>query len=514
MDKFTAIYVRRSVSDADKGNNSLSIASQKDDCIKYITARYRDSDYKIYCDDGKSGKDIEHRPAFQQMICDVKDGLIERIVIKKYDRFSRNIREFLNIAYELEKFDVSVISIAEQFETETKEGRMMRNNLLSFAEFERETIAARVADAYNTKARETGFYQGGKMYYGYVSSRQTINGKEGSVLVPSPQAYSVTKAYEIYAEPNTSLLNVIEYFQKNGVDTGVMRKGKKSNLDRAHLSRLLESPLYVKADAEVYRYLSAKGVETLDDISAYDGIHGLFLHGRFGGNGKMFVKVGYHEGLVEPSVWLAVQDKKTHNEKIPRHKGAAYTWLGGLVKCAHCGYALCIQHRSNADGSKEWLSYRDRGAYTANGCIKKTLKIRPHNVEDAVLEAMKEHLRDFEIAKKERQQPSAEVAELIREVTKISIDIESLMDKLADADDVLFSYIQDRIKVLHSKKNECEQRLRSLNRRQREVDITPLSEPLSRWEELTVDEKNTVAVKIIEVVKVSDETGIEIIFQF
>lgn len=53
----------------------------------------------------------------------------------------------------------------------------MRNNLLNFAEFERETIAARVADAYNTKSRETGFYQGGKMYYGYDSERRTVNGK-------------------------------------------------------------------------------------------------------------------------------------------------------------------------------------------------------------------------------------------------------------------------------------------------------------------------------------------------
>ncbi len=511
MDKFTAIYVRRSVSDADKGNNSLSIAAQKEECIRYLEEGV---DYKVYCDDGKSGKDIEHRPAFQQMMTDARDGLIDKIIVKKYDRFSRNMREYLNITDVLDKMGIGVISLSEPFNTETKEGRMMRNNLLNFAEFERETIAARVADAYNTKARETGFYQGGKMYYGYVSSRQTINGKEGSVLVPSPQAYSVTKAYELYAEPNTSLLDIIEYFRENDVDTSVIRKGRKSNLDRSHLSRLLESPLYVKADTEVYRYLSAKGVEMLDDISAYDGVHGLFLHGRFGGSGKMFVKVGYHEGLVEPSVWLAVQDKKSHNEKIPSHKGAAYTWLGGLVKCAHCGYALCIQHRSNADGSKEWLSYRDRGAYTANGCVKKTLQIRPKGVEDAVLAAMKEHLRNFEIAKKEKQQPSAEVVELTRGITKADMEIEALMNKVAYANEVVFSRIQDRITVLQSQKNELERKLRSFNRRQREVDITPLSEPLNRWEELTVDEKNAVAVKIIEVIRVSDETGIEITFQF
>ena len=59
----TAIYVRRSV--ADRDNNSLSIESQKEDCIKYVG---EDSVYRIYCDNGFSGKDTEHRPAFQQMM--------------------------------------------------------------------------------------------------------------------------------------------------------------------------------------------------------------------------------------------------------------------------------------------------------------------------------------------------------------------------------------------------------------------------------------------------------------
>ena len=158
--KFTAIYVRRSVSDKDKGNNSLSIEAQKEDCIRYLG---EGAVYRIYCEDGKSGKDIAHRPEFMRMMEDAKDGLIDRIVVKKYDRFSRNMREYLNVTDQLDKYGVGVISLSEPFNTGTKEGRMMRNNLLNFAEFERETIAARVKDAYDTKAVETGFYQGGKV---------------------------------------------------------------------------------------------------------------------------------------------------------------------------------------------------------------------------------------------------------------------------------------------------------------------------------------------------------------
>ena len=84
----TAIYVRRSVSDKDKGNNSLSISAQREECIRFVG----DCEYQVYCDDGKSGKDVQHRPAFMQMMQDARDGLISRIVVKKYDCFSRNMR--------------------------------------------------------------------------------------------------------------------------------------------------------------------------------------------------------------------------------------------------------------------------------------------------------------------------------------------------------------------------------------------------------------------------------------
>ena len=110
--KFTAIYVRRSVSDADKGNNSLSINAQKEECIRHLG---EDKNYKIYCDDGKSGKDIEHRPAFMQMMQDARDGLISQIIVKKYDRFSRNMREYLNVSEELDNCGVPVISLCEPF---------------------------------------------------------------------------------------------------------------------------------------------------------------------------------------------------------------------------------------------------------------------------------------------------------------------------------------------------------------------------------------------------------------
>lgn len=507
---FTAIYVRRSVSDKDKDNNSLSIEAQKAECVAYVG---KDENYRIYCDDGKSGKDIAHRPAFQQMVLDAKDGMIKRIIVKKYDRFSRNMMEYLNITDELDKLGISVYSLSEPFNTATKEGRMMRNNLLNFAEFERETIAARVADAYNTRARETGFYQGGKIYYGYAPERQTINGKTGSVLVPSEKAQVVQTAYELYQKNDVSLSDVISYFKSHNIDVAQPSKRSKTgrtNMDRSHFSRLLQSPLYVRADKEVYRYLQGQGYELLDDVSAYNGINGLFRH--TGTDGKDYIKVGYHEGLVDAGTWLAVQDKKAHNSKFGNNLKAKNSWLVGLVKCAYCGYAFNIIASWNKSHTVRWRYYVDSGYYRSESCIKSRLKLKPDDVEQAVYEAMKERLNTLNIAKKENGKPDMETETIKAEILRTNEEIRKLMDKLADADSVLFDYINERVSALHSKKISLEEKLQAKNRKHKKIDTKPLAEPMNRWQELSVDEKHNIAVTMIDVIYLSDENGIDIHF--
>ena len=52
----------------------------------------------------------------------------------------------------------------------------------------------------------------------------------------------------------------------------------------------------------------------LDDIEAYDGIHGVFSHKD--SDGKTYVKVGYHEGLVSEETWLRVVNYTNSNHGI------------------------------------------------------------------------------------------------------------------------------------------------------------------------------------------------------
>jgi len=513
MNKFTAIYVRRSVSDADKGNNSLSIEAQKEECIRFLGG---DANYKMYCDDGKSGKDIAHRPAFQLMMTDAREGLISKIVVKKYDRFSRNMREYLNITDELDKYGVGVISLCEPFNTETKEGRMMRNNLLNFAEFERETIAARVKDAYDTKAMETGFYQGGKVYFGFDISRRTIGGKTGSVLVPSEAAQTIITAYEMYKEPDVSLSDVCKYIQENNLPTTSMEHGEKITLsvDRAYLSAVLSNPMYVRADKEVYRYLMSKGFNMIDDIEMYDGIHGVFWHKpRLP---DKYVKVAYHEGLVSAETWLAVQDKKDRHRPMPLawSRKNIKSWLSGLMKCAYCGRAIHIDSTVYKPTGK-MSRYLDCMGYTSvKGCVQKRIQMRLDDIEDTVYKAMVEHISEFKITKSKSNNKSDEAEKIKAEILRIETETRKLIDKLPDADNVLFEYIQGRITELHTAKQEYENKLLNVERKVKQIDTEPLIDPLNRWDELTKNEQNAVARIMIDKVLISDETGIDIHFSF
>lgn len=285
-------------------------------------------------------------------------------------------------------------------------------------------------------------------------------------------------------------------------------------MDRSEISRILENPLYVRADKNVYAFFLARGYTMIDDIDAYDGVHGLMWHKC--NEEDRFIKVGYHEGLVDAETWLAVQDKKSHNHKIPQSRGHIKSWLVGLVKCGHCGKALLIAYSGNADRSKIWRYYKCTGVKTVKGCSKKSerLKIRPDDVEKAVFEAMKAHIAEFEVAKNNSHSKSSEAEKIRAELLRIETDSRKLIDRLIDADDVLFGYIQNKISELHAKKNEYEKQLLSIERKVKKIDTKPILDPLNRWDELTMEEKNALAKVMIDRIDITDEDGIAIHFCF
>ena len=90
----TAIYVR--VSTDEQAKEGYSIRAQIDKLKNYIEIKDWEF-YKVYADEGISGKDIEGRPAVKQLIADVESGKINNVLVYKIDRLTRSTKNLIEL---------------------------------------------------------------------------------------------------------------------------------------------------------------------------------------------------------------------------------------------------------------------------------------------------------------------------------------------------------------------------------------------------------------------------------
>ena len=114
--RIDAIYARQSVDKKD----SISIESQ----IEFCKYELKGGNCKEYTDKGYSGKNTD-RPKFQELVRDIKRGLIAKVVVYKLDRISRSILDFANMMELFQQYNVEFVSSTEKFDTSTPMGRAM-----------------------------------------------------------------------------------------------------------------------------------------------------------------------------------------------------------------------------------------------------------------------------------------------------------------------------------------------------------------------------------------------------
>ena len=90
----------------------------------------------------------------------------DAICAAKLDRISRSLFDFTAFVHWLEVIGKALIILDPELDLTTKEGRVMADILMTFAEYEREIIGARVKDAYD-KLIQDGKWTGGMVIFGY-----------------------------------------------------------------------------------------------------------------------------------------------------------------------------------------------------------------------------------------------------------------------------------------------------------------------------------------------------------
>jgi len=106
-----------------------------------------------YVDVGISGSK-EKRPELDKLLADAKRRRFEAVVVYRYDRFARSLRQLVNALEEFRSLGIEFVSLHEGVDTSTPNGRLIFGIFASIAEFERELIRERVKSGLrNAKAK-------------------------------------------------------------------------------------------------------------------------------------------------------------------------------------------------------------------------------------------------------------------------------------------------------------------------------------------------------------------------
>lgn len=490
-----AIYARQSVDKKD----SISIESQIDFCKREFDETKA---YKTYIDKGFSGKDT-NRPAFVKMMNDIKAGQIEKVIVYKLDRISRSTLDFANIINTFKKYDVEFISSTEKFDTSTPIGKAMLNIIMTFAELERETIQKRIKDNYYARSKK-GFFVGGTIPYGFNRVKTLIDGKRVSVLQPNPeQVPYLIKMYEMYAFNDVSLGKISDYLNENNIPAP-----KGGRWDSNKISRILRNPIYVKADVDVYQYYKNKGCIISNDISDFIGTNGCYLYGKREANERKYTNVenhilsiALHEGLIDSHTWLLCQYKLDSNKQIKNSGKGKHTWLSGVAKCGYCKYAVSVIKNN------DYKYFNCRGKTNLKICKGHSKTIRVDEVEIIVEKQIFERIKELRnISIKEEKKENSKINKIKMRIVEIDKQIEILVNKIAEANEVTMKYINEKLTTLDKEKSSLIDEMQKLTlENSQNIGLNDLFEKIDNWDNLNLENKKAVCKTLINKVYIKDD---------
>lgn len=347
-----AIYTRKSK----YTGTGESIQNQVQICKDYLSRSSVQYDFIVYEDEGFSGKNTE-RPQFKRMLKDAKAKKFNTLICYRLDRISRNIADFASLIVELENYNISFVSVNEQFDTSTPMGRAMMYIASVFAQLERETIAERVRDNMLELAK-SGRWLGGRTPTGFESIPFTVideGGHERKMFKLSPikeELELVKLIYTKYLEFR-SLSQVTKYMLANNIKTKL-----ETDWDNVKVKTILINPAYVRATADTIKYLNASGIIT---AGVPDGIHGMLSYnkkknqsGPFRESSEWIYAVGKHEGIIDSWDWIKVQEiMKENHLRAPRTGKTQTAILTGLMRCAKCGSLMKVVYGSKVKTTGE-----------------------------------------------------------------------------------------------------------------------------------------------------------------
>lgn len=174
-------YIRVST-EGQVGEDKFGIDSQKQSILLYAN----ENGYNIvnwFIDKAVSGVK-DNRPELDKILYgeDVTNPPYEAVIVAKSDRMARDIKLYFYYLYTLEKKNVKLLSVCEQFDDDNGLSGIYRSIMLFVAEQERKNIAMRTSGGRRAKAKAGG-YSGGRSPYGYAVEKGQLVINEDEVPI-------------------------------------------------------------------------------------------------------------------------------------------------------------------------------------------------------------------------------------------------------------------------------------------------------------------------------------------
>ena len=306
--KSAGIYIR--VSTFDQAREGFSLREQEERLKEFCKFK-RYNIYKVYQDAGISAKN-DKRPAYQEMIEDVKKGNINVIVALKLDRLTRSVYDIEKLMKFVNDYECDIDCMADESNTTTSNGRMVMRIMTSVSQNEIEKCSER-----------TKFGMAGAIKNGHIPNRTGLGFKrENKKLVPDPLTKDIiVRIFDLYLEGKShqAIANIYNKEKVLG----------KTNWYDSTIQKILSNELY-KGD-----YV----------------------------NGKRTKHPTYYENVIEPIVskekWESCQYQKLRNA---RHYERTATYLfTNKLKCSKCGNFLGGHATTKTNGKKYYY-------YKCNTC--------------------------------------------------------------------------------------------------------------------------------------------------
>ena len=312
--KIAGVYIR--VSTEDQAREGFSLGEQEEKLL--ALCKFKDLEvYKVYKDAGISAKDMEHRPQFQEMLKDMKDGKINYIVAYKLDRITRSVRDLEELISVLEQYNCFLLCDRDDVNTSTANGRFFVRMLTVLSQLEIEIVSERTKFGLNG-AIKSGHIPGQRPF-GYKSA------DDKKMIIDNATRPYVEKIFDMYLE-GKSFQQIANYFEENNIYP--KKKWKDTTIQK-----IIDNKIYM-GDYEQYKRIGKQ--ENLEPI----------------------VYMNVVEPIISRAKWEECQRQKERNQRTYT-RDRIYTFFQRL-KCPNCSR---IMKCKGSGGTKRKYIY-----YTCEHC--------------------------------------------------------------------------------------------------------------------------------------------------